>query len=148
MGPWGASKCLQEAPALPRLPLAFSPGSKLTRRKKPLFWGQLTYRTILAGVRSRRKFWQFALPLEAHCVVSMCNFSVKNKIFCRILLSSDKNAFQDGIQKIAIATVRYFNRISPCISPCFLGLFLNSLTDMQGWKLHFFASIALKYPES
>ena len=33
----GASKCLPEAPDLPRLPLAFSPGSKLTRRKKPLF---------------------------------------------------------------------------------------------------------------
>ena len=60
MGPWGASKCLQEAPALPRLPLAFSPGSKLTRQKKTLFWGQLTYRTILAGVRSHRKFLWFA----------------------------------------------------------------------------------------
>ena len=36
-GPWGASKCLQEAPDLPRLPLAFSPGSKLTRQKTPLF---------------------------------------------------------------------------------------------------------------
>ena len=56
----GASKCLQEAPALPRLPLAFSPGSKLTRQKKTLFWGQLTYRTILAGVRSHRKFRWFA----------------------------------------------------------------------------------------
>ena len=49
----GASKCLQEAPDLPRLPLAFSPGSKLIRRKKPLFCDWLTYPTILAGVRSR-----------------------------------------------------------------------------------------------
>ena len=58
----GASKCLPEAPDLPRLPLVFSPGSKLTRRKKQLFWDGLTYRTILAGVRSHRKFWWFA-----HC---------------------------------------------------------------------------------
>ena len=36
-GPWGASKCLREAPDLPGLPLPFSPGSKLTRRKNHFF---------------------------------------------------------------------------------------------------------------
>ena len=66
-GPWGASKCLQEAPDLPRLPLAFSPEAKLIRRKKTLFCGQLTYPTILAGVRSQRNFRTFLVSKKAHC---------------------------------------------------------------------------------
>ena len=90
MGPWGASKCLQEAPDLPRLPLAFSPGSKLTRQKKTLFWDQLTYWTILAVVRSHRKFWQFArLNRDTLCLIG----------FWRILHSLKEVASPLGLLK-------------------------------------------------
>ena len=86
----GASKCLQEAPDLPRLHLAFWPGSKLTRRKKHLFVDGWPIQQFWRGLELIRNFGdmplvnrdtlcpkrpglmnpQFKSTLQSHCNVT------------------------------------------------------------------------------